>query len=658
MMASIKTRAAVVVALMFVLLIVASGALQMRSLRADFARVISEQQFSLVKRVARDIDAKFESGAAVLGATASFIDAADIANVDGLREELRQHPALMAMFDDVLLVEPNGVIRMDFPVVAGRVGIDVSDRDFFRQVIATRRTAISEPVLGKTRREPIVQVGAPILDREGALLGVLVGVIRLYRATFLGPLGDERIGEQGYFVLITRGRDPSYVVHPDRKRILTPRSPNGAPAVTRALAGFEGIGESPSSLGVDTLYSSKLLRSVPWVLIAAAPTKEVFAPLQAAERRLWVVSAVTALAMLPLAWLCVWWLLAPLQRLRAAMVVLRDARGSFKPVKVERADEVGDLTAAFNQLMRRRLGAEEAQRESEARLRLLADHMPALISYLDREFRVRFANSCYRDWFGIEPASMIGHPLQEIFGREDFEQIREHHEAALNGYPAQYEREVMTLAGPRIVRTSLFPQADDAGAVTGIYRMGTDVSADRKLHRELDHQARRDALTGLHNRRSLEELLPEAIARNARAGRCIGVLFVDLDGFKAVNDNLGHSAGDEVLKAVAVRLEACVRVTDLVARFAGDEFVVVLENLARPAEAGLVAAKIIESLKQPIGVAAGEAHVGASIGVASCESDCPDAGELLRKADEAAYVAKGAGRGRFHQSGDPVESTP
>jgi diguanylate cyclase (GGDEF)-like protein/PAS domain S-box-containing protein len=547
-------------------------------------------------------------------------------------------------------MDARGRVIADYPETAGRAGIDASDRAYYRDVLAARRPVISEPLLGKVRREPIVQIAAPIVAKDGRLVGVLVGVIRLYRNSFIGVLGDERIGEQGYFALLTRGPNPIYVSHPDRARVLQPRPPNGADAVTRAIQGFQGSSEGVSSSGVETLYSSKLLRTVPWVLVAATPTAEVFAPMLQAERRLLIAAAVAALAVMPFAWLSVRFLLAPLQRLRASMVGLRERAESFTPVPVERADEVGDLTTAFNLLMCQRQGAEEAQRESEARLRLLADNMPALISYLDADLRVQFANSCYRDWFRIDPSQMVGKRPDEIFGADSYEETRSYLEAALEGYPATYERDIETPTGARTTRTVLFPRMDEQSRVVGIYRMTTDITADRRLQRELDRQARRDSLTGLHNRRSFEEVLPQAIARSLRNERWVALLFIDLDHFKAVNDTLGHGAGDDVLKAITERVCACVRVTDTVSRLAGDEFTVILENLNHPEEAGLVAAKIIAVIGRVITTRAGECSVGASIGIAACAHERMDAEELLRRADAAAYVAKDAGRGRFHMA--------
>jgi diguanylate cyclase (GGDEF)-like protein/PAS domain S-box-containing protein len=645
---SLKYRIAIAVALLFIVVMAATNAVQMRLLRDDMGRVLAEQQYSLVQRTAKEIDLKFESGISVLAGTAALLTDADLSQPSRLREQLRQKPGVLFFYDDLLVLTPTGRILSDYPEVPGRAGVDASDRAFFKEVIRTHQTVISEPVLGKARGEPIVNVGTPILTLDDKLVGVLVGVIRLYRASSVGRLGDERIGETGYFAMLTRTAKPIYVVHPDKTRILKERPAAGSQAVTNAINGYEGSSEGVSSTGGDTIYSSKLLKAVPWVLIAASPKAEVFAPIVAAQRRALIISGIAALILVPLVWYIVWSLLGPLRHLTVSMAGLREGEGHFVPIPVRRADEIGDLTTRFNLLMHDRSVAERARAESEQRLRLLADNMPALISYIDANLRVVYANSCYRDWFGLEPAKMVGKRVDEIFDTPGYVLTLQHLDVALAGEANTFEREVNTKKGARTVRTSFFPQFNDGGMVVGIYHMSTDVSEDRKVQAELDALARRDPLTGLYNRRSFEELLPQAVARCTRNERNLALLFVDLDHFKPVNDSKGHDAGDDVLKTVASRLVDSVRLSDTVARLGGDEFVVILEDITAANDAAVIASKILSAVAQPIETRRGSCTISASIGISVCRGKDTDCADLLKRADIAHYEAKGAGRNRFH----------
>lgn len=153
-----------------------------------------------------------------------------------------------------------------------------------------------------------------------------------------------------------------------------------------------------------------------------------------------------------------------------------------------------------------------------------------------------------------------------------------------------------------------------------------------------------DSLTGLSNRRGLQTQGALSIAAARRHGRQLALLFIDLDHFKQVNDNLGHAAGDELLRVVARRLRACVRGSDVVARQSGDEFVVILSEVQRPQDAAMVAQKILDALQQPVALDEQSIGIECSIGVAMLSEAMPDLAALMRAADTAMYAAKEAGR--------------
>jgi diguanylate cyclase (GGDEF)-like protein len=164
----------------------------------------------------------------------------------------------------------------------------------------------------------------------------------------------------------------------------------------------------------------------------------------------------------------------------------------------------------------------------------------------------------------------------------------------------------------------------------------------------LEERALFDALTGLPNRACFTEKLSQALSQAKRYGHIVAVLFIDLDGFKAVNDRFGHEAGDEVLCAAAQRLNGSIRESDTAARLGGDEFTVVLPIVTRHEEAERVAQKLVAHLKPPIPLRSGQlAQVSASIGVAFFPNDGEDSESLLKAADAAMYEAKRAGKNRY-----------
>ncbi len=189
---------------------------------------------------------------------------------------------------------------------------------------------------------------------------------------------------------------------------------------------------------------------------------------------------------------------------------------------------------------------------------------------------------------------------------------------------------------------------DEQQHIINFVSIYTDITRIPHAQTQIDRLAHHDALTDLPNRVLLHSRLRHTLERSQRSGALCAVLFLDLDRFKPVNDQMGHEAGDELLKGVAKRLRLNLRENDTVARIGGDEFVVVLEDLASPDGAEVVARAIIERMRQPFALPGErEANIGCSVGIAMFPQDGKDCETLLRHADVALYAAKGAGRGTF-----------
>ena len=198
-----------------------------------------------------------------------------------------------------------------------------------------------------------------------------------------------------------------------------------------------------------------------------------------------------------------------------------------------------------------------------------------------------------------------------------------------------------------VVEYSFSSVPDQTGALTkGVYVL-RDVSEQRALTDKLAHMSQHDALTGLPNRLLLADRIKSAIAIAPRRLKNPAVLVLDLDGFKHVNDSLGHAIGDKLLQSVATRLSACARSSDTVSRLGGDEFVVLLTEVAQPQDAAIAATRVLEAVSAPHLIDAHELHVSTSIGVSLYPTDGIDADTLLKNADTAMYQAKQNGRKSF-----------
>ena len=197
------------------------------------------------------------------------------------------------------------------------------------------------------------------------------------------------------------------------------------------------------------------------------------------------------------------------------------------------------------------------------------------------------------------------------------------------------------------IEDSAAPIHDQHGLATGAVIVFHDVSVARALGAEMSHLAQHDILTNLPNRTLLQDRLTQAIATASRNDSRIAVLFLDLDGFKHINDSLGHATGDRLLQSVARRLLAAVRTSDTVSRLGGDEFVILLSEVAHAADAGVKARKILSALGAPFEIEQNTLRVTASIGVTTYPEDGETAESLMRNADLAMYQAKEKGRSNY-----------
>jgi diguanylate cyclase (GGDEF)-like protein/PAS domain S-box-containing protein len=194
------------------------------------------------------------------------------------------------------------------------------------------------------------------------------------------------------------------------------------------------------------------------------------------------------------------------------------------------------------------------------------------------------------------------------------------------------------------IEGSAAPIHDRAGRPTGAVFVFRDVSASRAMARQLAHSAQHDVLTGMPNRTLLNDRVSQAIVLAHRHGKKVAVLFLDLDGFKHINDSLGHAIGDKLLQSIAGHLVECVRGSDTVSRQGGDEFVVLLSEVERPEDISLAAKRMLRAVATAHSIDQQELHITASIGVSVFPDDGPDAETLIKNADTAMYQAKENGR--------------
>ena len=295
--------------------------------------------------------------------------------------------------------------------------------------------------------------------------------------------------------------------------------------------------------------------------------------------------------------------------------------------------------------------AEEALFAEKERAEVTLNCIGDAVVCTDIEGKITFLNLVAEKMTGWPWEEAVGQPMAEVFRIQDAAT----HEPTPNPMEAALgqNRTVHLPSNCILIRRdgfetpiedSVAPIHDREGKATGAVIVFRDVSAARAMAEQMIHSAQHDFLTGLPNRMLLNDRVNQAIALAARHAKKVAVLFLDLDGFKHINDSLGHPIGDKLLQSIAKRLVSCVRGSDTVSRQGGDEFVVLLSEMAQQEDAAISALRILEAVSKAHSIDQHDLHLTASIGVSVCPDDGLDAETLIKNADIAMYQAKENGR--------------
>jgi diguanylate cyclase (GGDEF)-like protein/PAS domain S-box-containing protein len=321
----------------------------------------------------------------------------------------------------------------------------------------------------------------------------------------------------------------------------------------------------------------------------------------------------------------------------AAETVLLTLQGALEVLASQAALAVERVT----------LSQELIRRNNEAYFRTLVQNAQDVILIVDDGGRVRYASPSADAVLG--PGSVVGTHVLDLVDAGDRDAAERALLTAQAGQPGPDTGGygVVRTDGGRIDVEVTYRDLRDDPTIRGIVLTLRDVTEQRKLQHELTHRAFHDALTGLANRVLFQDRVEQALTSTSSDGGVVGVLLIDLDDFKLVNDTMGHSAGDNLLAAVAARLTAVLRADDMAARLGGDEFAILVQGAAHATEVEEIAARVVDALHAPLDVAGGLTS-SVSVGVATTP-EAHGSTEMLSQADLALYAAKAAGKGRWRR---------
>ena len=338
--------------------------------------------------------------------------------------------------------------------------------------------------------------------------------------------------------------------------------------------------------------------------------------------------------------------IAEFRALRAS--VLRLA-GDELAMPTAATDDITRFNEAIDQAVAESLARFTEMRERRNRLfEALLSSSPDLNYIVETTGALIYANHAFADAFKKTPGELADADFFALCSPYvgDIEQHVREVVSSESSYRGEMYATLET-GESRTYEYLLVPVFNPAGRCEAVAGSARDITERKESEERVRRSANHDFLTDLPNRGLFRERLEHEIKHSARTGLPLALLFIDLDEFKDVNDRLGHAAGDQMLQEVARRISTCVRETDTVARLGGDEFTVILTDVTRPPHIENIAAEILEELRKPFALAAGEAVVSGSIGITVFPGDGASPDELVRNADEAMYASKNAGRNQY-----------
>lgn len=439
-------------------------------------------------------------------------------------------------------------------------------------------------------------------------------------------------------------------IYPDSELVLGKRPPRDARILTRQ---FELIHTGSEITPLGQLEVTATLAGVH----------------QDLQERIWVILITQFFKTLLISVLIVWIFHRLVTRHLGKMATYArefSLTGAEEPLVLDRPrtrasgkDELGQVTTALNQ-MRRRLHEDfERQSRDRAEIRKLSmavEQSPASVMICDRQWRIEFVNQKFCQLTGFQESRALGqHPGQlaedTASGNRDLQNLWQTIRLQVQRVGV-WQGEINSrrrngeFFWEQVVVT---PIKDAEGRVSHYLIMGEDISIRKRYEQQLLRQANYDVLTGLPNRMLALDRLKLALAQSRRESTMVGVMFLDLDNFKHINDTMGHDAGDCLLVEASRRISGCLRGSSTVARLGGDEFLVVLPGLRDPAATEQVANRILDAFSKPFDLTDQEVFVSTSIGIAIYPTDSDDSGTLLQHADAAMYEAKHKGKSAWER---------
>lgn len=671
---SLKTRVTLFTLLIVVLSFSALAFYVKGLLREELLLFTGEQQRSALNLLTTEVNHGLQDRLATLQTVAALIAPTQVNDPAALQAFLLERPFLVGQFNaGAMIWNKQGVLQAQVHFLKDGSALNKLEPSELRRVLQDGETVIGRIQFHPPLTAAGLALAVPIRNPQGEVIGALAGAIRLDQPNFLSQLTSHRYGKTGNFFLID-ARQRLIFATSDTPRLMELLPAAGiSPWIDRFVQGFEGTARVLNPHSVEVLVSIQQIPFAHWYASVTVTPEEAFALIGAVQPRGRLAAGGLGLISLSFIW---WMLRRQLAPMTAAINTMDGFVRQNQPpqaLPVVRPDEIGQLVGGFNRLLDTLAQQQKVLRDSEIFKQAVLNSVTAEIAVLNQDGLILTVNDAWQRYAQKYVAQLGQSASRTAVGANYLAACQgvEADPAARNTVPAQDGiRAVLAGRLPRFYleypchspqqqrwfSMSVTPLKGEAlqGAVVSL----EDISERIQMEHQVRDLAFYDPLTLLPNRRLALERLTQQLVRARRAKTRLALLFIDLDQFKPINDELGHEVGDWVLQTVAQRIQSCLRESDTAARMGGDEFVVLLPDLQTSDAAMAVAEKIRSALAQDFVTVPGIVlHMSASIGVALY----PDHGEtekdLLRLGDEAMYRAKKSGRNAVHL-GLPAASVP
>ena len=650
---SLKARLALASLVLIAASVALTVVLVLQQMEQRTQRAVLDSEIANAERIGLVLSAKIVSLQRSLRAASAQVPVEHLDQPAAVTAYLDDQKVLRSLFDSVFIadarlhlvaVAENGGVRM--------TDIDASDRAYIQHTVHARRPMISQPGVSRTSGMAMFVMTMPLFDRQGRLTAILIGGMKLSSNALLNDLTRPAVDDHDPVSTIVTDEEGNIVSHRDPSRVMKKAASD--PRFAEVVAQWKASGSpiepqgSARRLG-DDIVAVAGVPDADWVVFRSAPAEVLLGGPTAGRRQaIWIGSTVAVAGGLIIL-LVMLALLRPLRQLELRALRLIDEGFAAQEPWPHTGGELGELARVFQHVLRQKAEWRKASDELLEKMRAVMANAPVGIAF-SRLGRFELVSDQFARLFGYDSAQVPGMQTHVICPSDESHRsfVRMATETFAAGGTCDEERELVRADSSRFwARLQGAPvRAGDSDA--GTIWIFTDITESRRQREQLSWSASHDELTGLVNRREFELRLGEEIGERADAEPS-AALFIDLDRFKAVNDSLGHAAGDVLLKNIAAILVGRARAHDTVARVGGDEFAVLLRG-CDPRAAERIAASICARVAQHR-IEAGNAEaahglsVGASIGIVAIDATFTSVNDVLQAADEACYEAKRAGRG-------------